>query len=214
LGGVTRRFPELRFSFQEGGVGWAATLYADLISHWEKHSPAVLDKFDPANVDHELMLELFQKYGSSYGELKNQPEAERSGLLWGTPDEKPEDHDEFAPCRITKKEDIRDLFVPKFFFGCEGDDRLTALAFDQRKMPFRSRLNALYSSDLGHFDLPDMRDAAAEAYELVEHELITDDDFRDFVFTNPVHFFTALNRDFFKGTRVEDAANKLIAAER
>ncbi len=212
LGGVTRRFPELRFSFQEGGVAWAATLYADLIGHWEKHSPDVLYRCDPAELDHKLMAELFLKYGDSYGELKNHPEAERSGLLWGTP-EKREDLDEWARCGIKKKEDIRDLFVPKFYFGCEGDDRLTALAFDRKKLPFRSRLNALYSSDLGHFDLPDMRDAAAEAYELVEHELITDEDFRDFVFANPVHFFTALNRDFFKGTRVEADAKKLIASE-
>ncbi len=212
LGGVTRRFPQLRFSFQEGGVAWAATLYADLISHWEKHSSAVVEKFDPAQIDHELMRELFLKYGNAYGDLKNHPEAERSGLLWGSPEEKPEDRDEFGRCGIAKREDIRDLFVPKFYFGCEGDDRLTSLAFDSRKLPFRSRLNALYSSDLGHFDLPDMRDAAAEAYELVEKELITGDDFRDFVFSNPVQFFTALNRDFFKGTRVEEAANKLIQA--
>ena len=213
LGGVTRRFPQLRFSFQEGGVAWAATLYADLISHWEKHSSSAVEKFDPAQIDHDLMRALFLKHGAPYGELKKDPEAERSGLLWGSPQEKAEDRDEFARCEITRKEDIRDLFVPKFFFGCEGDDRLTALAFDRKKLPFGSRLNALYSSDLGHFDLPDMRDAAAEAYELVEHELITDDDFRDFVFANPVHFFTALNRDFFKGTRVEAEANKLIASE-
>ncbi len=212
LGGVTRRFPELRFSFQEGGVAWAATLYADLIGHWEKHSPDVLYRCDPAELDHKLLSELFLKYGDTYGELKQQPEAERSGLLWGTP-EKREDLDEWARCGIKKREDIRDLFVPKFYFGCEGDDRLTALAFDRKKLPFGSRLNALYSSDLGHFDLPDMRDAAAEAYELVEHELITDDDFRDFVFANPVHFFTALNREFFKGTRVEGDANRLIASE-
>ena len=213
LGGVTRRFPQLRFSFQEGGVAWAATLYADLISHWEKHSSSAVEKFDPAQIDHDLMRALFLKHGAPYGELKKDPEAERSGLLWGSPQEKAEDRDEFARCEISKKEDIRDLFVPKFFFGCEGDDRLTALAFDRKKLPFGSRLNALYSYDLGHFDLPDMRDAAAEAYELVEHELITHDDFRDFVFANPVHFFTALNRDFFKGTRVEAEANKLIASE-
>jgi hypothetical protein len=40
-----------------------------------------------------------------------------------------DDLDEFARCAITRKEDIRDLFVPKFFFGCEGDDRMTALAY-------------------------------------------------------------------------------------
>src|SRR6266566_455660 len=36
LGGVTRRFPELRFAFLEGGVGWAGQLFGDLIEHWER----------------------------------------------------------------------------------------------------------------------------------------------------------------------------------
>src|SRR5882757_11139236 len=36
LGGVTRRFPELRFAFLEGGVGWASQLFGDVIEHWER----------------------------------------------------------------------------------------------------------------------------------------------------------------------------------
>ncbi len=31
LGGVPQRFPTLRFAFQEGGVAWAAALYANLV---------------------------------------------------------------------------------------------------------------------------------------------------------------------------------------
>src|SRR6266571_568221 len=38
LGGVTRRFPELRFAFLEGGVGCASQLLGDLIEHWERRS--------------------------------------------------------------------------------------------------------------------------------------------------------------------------------
>jgi predicted TIM-barrel fold metal-dependent hydrolase len=209
LGGVTRRFPELRFSFLEGGVAWAATLFADLIGHWEKHNIKTIENCDPKLLDHELMRELFLKYGERYGNRRLEPESERSELLWGTRED-PADLDEWARCEIRNKEDIRDLFVPKFYFGCEGDDRLTALAFDRAKNALGCRLNALYSSDLGHFDLPDMRDAAAEAYELVEHGLITDDDFRDFVFANPVRYFTALNRDFFKGTSVEKDVDRML----
>ncbi len=33
LGGVSQRFPELRFLFLEGGVGWARSLLADLAGH-------------------------------------------------------------------------------------------------------------------------------------------------------------------------------------
>ncbi len=212
FGGVTRRFPQLRFSFLEGGVAWAATLYSDMIGHWEKHGVQAVENMNPANLDHALMSQLFTKYGEKYGDRRFNPESERSGLLWGSA-EKSEDLDEWKRCKIERREDIRDLFVPKFYFGCEGDDRLTALAFDSKKLPFRSKLNALYSSDLGHFDLPDMRDAAAEAFELVEDDLISEEDFRDFVFANPARFFTALNRDFFKGTRVESDVAKLIATE-
>jgi hypothetical protein len=130
--------------------------------------------------------------------------------LWGTR-EAEADLDEWAPCKIERKEDIRDLFVPRFYFGCEGDDRVTAWAFDTKKNPLGARLNVLYSSDLGHWDLPDMREAAEEAYELVEDGIISEEDFRDFVFVNPVRFLTALNPDFFKGTAVEQDVAKLLA---
>ncbi|MGH7002176.1 MAG: hypothetical protein ACREEA_11805, partial [Stellaceae bacterium] len=114
--------------------------------------------------------------------------------------------DEWALAGIESRDDIRERFIPKFFFGCEGDDRMTALAFNSNFNPTRSRLGAIYSSDLGHWDLTDMRDAAYEAWELVEHGLINEDDFRDFVFVNPVRAKTDVNPDFFKGTVVERAA--------
>jgi hypothetical protein len=56
-----------------------------------------------------------------------------------------------------------------------------------------------------------MRDAAVEAYELVEKGLISEEDFKDFVFVNPVRFVTATNPDFFKGTRIEQDVEKLVA---
>ena len=102
--------------------------------------------------------------------------------------------------------------MPKFFFGCEGDDRMSALAFDPRMNPIGARLNAIYSSDIGHFDIPDMRDAGYEAYEMVEDGLIDSDDFRDFVFTNAVRAKTDVNPDFFKGTRVEAAVASVLKA--
>jgi predicted TIM-barrel fold metal-dependent hydrolase len=210
LGGVTRRFPGLRFAFLEGGVAWAATLYADLISHWEKRNRGAIGNLDPKKLDRDLMHKLFGEYGADYGEqLVARLGEDRSHLLWGT-EEDPATLDEFARCGIERKEDIRDLFVPRFFFGCEGDDRLAALAFDAKKNPMGSRLGAIYSSDIGHFDLPDMRDAAREAYELVEDGAVTEDDFRDFVFTNPVRAKTDVNPDFFKGTRVEQDVERLL----
>ena len=70
-------------------------------------------------------------------------------------------------------------------------------------MPFNTRLNALYGSDIGHWDVPEMRQVGHEAYELAEDGIITADDFRDFVLVNPVRLWTGTNPDFFKGTIVE-----------
>jgi predicted TIM-barrel fold metal-dependent hydrolase len=209
FGGVTRRFPQLTFSFLEGGAGWACGLLADLAGHWEKHNAESAHRCDPAHLDQPLLERLFHEYGAVYGERIPYPTEVRSDLLWGR-EEKPEDIDEWARCGIKRREDIRDLFVPNFFFGCEGDDSLTALAFDSRKNAFGAHLNAIYSSDLGHFDLPDMRNAAKEAYELVERGLINHEDFRDFVFANPVQAKTRVNPHFFEGTAVEDAADSVV----
>ena len=74
-----------------------------------------------------------------------------------------------------------------------------------------ARLNAIFSSDIGHFDVPDMTAVVPEAYELVEHELITDDDFRDFMFANAVRFWGEVNPDFFKDTVVEKQSAGLLA---
>jgi hypothetical protein len=75
-----------------------------------------------------------------------------------------------------------------------------------------SRLNALFSSDIGHFDVPDMSEVVPEAYELVEHALLNEDDFRDFMFENVVRFYGQVNPDFFKGTVVERPAAEVLAA--
>jgi len=166
--------------------------------------------YNPAALDQALIERLFREYSpAAYGGRMPYPNEFRSNILWGR-EEKPEDIDEWALCGVKRREDIRDLFVPNFFFGCEGDDSMTALAFDTRKNAFGARLNVVYSSDLGHYDLPDMRDAASEAWELVEHGLISERDFCDFVFTNPVLAKTKVNPAFFAGTVVDDAAASLL----
>lgn len=210
FGGVTRRFPGLTFSFLEGGAAWACALLADLAGHWDKRNREAVHRCDPAKLDQALIERLFREYSPAvYRGRMPYPSEMRSDILWGR-EEKPEDIDEFERCGVNRREDIRDLFVPNFFFGCEGDDLMTALAFDTRKNAFGARLNVLYSSDLGHYDLPDMRNAAAEPWELVERGLISETDFRDFVFTNPVLAKAKVNPDFFAGTLVQDAAASLL----
>ena len=56
LGGVTRRFPDLNFAFLEGGVAWAASLYSDLIGHWEKRNLRALhEHLDPQRIDRDAL---------------------------------------------------------------------------------------------------------------------------------------------------------------
>ena len=121
-----------------------------------------------------------------------------------------EDLDDFSACRITRKRDWIDLYVAPFYFGCEADDRSNAWAFGKHN-PFGSKLNALYSSDIGHFDVIDMRDPLAEAHEMVEDGVITADNFRDFTFANAVHLWGSQNPRFFEGTAVARAAAEELA---
>ena len=72
-------------------------------------------------------------------------------------------------------------------------------------------MNTLFGSDIGHFDVPDMTEVLVEAYEGVEDGIITEEDFRDFVFGNPVRFWTSTNPNFFKGTAVEAQVQKFLA---
>lgn len=210
FGGVTRRFPTLRFAFQEGGAGWARVLFGDLVGHFKMHGTQALAQFDPANMDRELFRKLCLDYGGSrfYDKFPKSAD-EVCDVMWGRPED-PADLDEFALAGITKPSDVRDRFIPNFFFGCEGDDRVTTYAFDAHKNPFGVKLNVIYGSDIGHRDLADMRNAAAEAYEMVEEGLITNDDFRDFVFVNPVKLHAGMNPEFFKGTAVERAVDSLL----
>jgi predicted TIM-barrel fold metal-dependent hydrolase len=210
LGGVTRRFPGLNMAFLEGGSGWACMLYGDLLGHWEKRSRKGLEQTDPRNLDRSLLMELADTYG--YGDILA---ALRGRDGWPSPgDEKltggVADLDDYAACKITRKEDWRDLFVTPFYFGCEADDPSNVWAFNSRANPLGARLNAIFSSDIGHFDVPDMTEVLSEAYEMVEHGLVTSDDFRDFTFGNVVRLFGRQNPQFFEGTRVAQQAAALI----
>jgi predicted TIM-barrel fold metal-dependent hydrolase len=209
LGGVTRRFPGLAFGLLEGGVGWACSLYADLVSHWEKRNIDAIHHLDPKRIDVPLLMKLFAEYG------EGRFTADLEGLEESFTKLEPEPPvlDEWSACRIEKAEDVRDLFVPSFYFGCEADDPMVAWAFDQRVNPMGARLRAMFSSDIGHWDVPDMSDVLHEAHELVDRELLDADDFREFVFTNPMRFYTSGRRDFFEGTRVADDVRRAIDPE-
>jgi predicted TIM-barrel fold metal-dependent hydrolase len=211
MGGVTRRFPSLKVAFLEGGIGWACSLFADLLGHWEKRNRKAIEHYDPANINREMLVNLFAQYGGKMVEGK----LGQVGNL-GPYAAHPENYanaDEWVRCEIERAEDIRELFVPHFYFGCEADDPINTWAYNAAVNPFGARLNIMLGSDIGHWDVPDMTKVLEEAYEPVERGLITEEGFRDFVFTNVATFYAGLNPDFFKGTAVEHQASKLLAAK-
>jgi predicted TIM-barrel fold metal-dependent hydrolase len=210
MGGVTRRFPTLKMGFLEGGVGWACGLYCDLIGHWKKRNREALEEVNPANLDTAKLAKLVGQYGGKWIEqwrdnLESIVQPDLTPNIGGITE-----LDDYAACKIKRPEDIRDLFVNNFYFGCEADDPLNSYAFNRKANPYGAKMNVLFGSDIGHFDVQDMSDVVPEAYELVEDELITADDFRDFMFTNPVRFWGEANPNFFKGTRVEKEARTLL----
>jgi predicted TIM-barrel fold metal-dependent hydrolase len=213
LGGVTQRFPTLNFAFLEGGVAWASELYAGLVGHCGKRNPTVIGNYDPQNIDLELLADLFAEYGQNMIEGRPDPATDvfRSPNGWLQHKDTLIAH-ELDNLGIKNGEDLRRLFEPNFYFGCEADDPLVSVGFDRRLNPFGARLKAMFSSDIGHWDVPDMTEVLEEAYELVERELLDERDFEEFVFRNPAMLHAGMNPDFFKGTVVEADVAKLLAA--
>lgn len=211
LGGVTRRFPDLNFAFLEGGVGFACLLYADLIGHWRIRSREALADTDPANLDVALLTELTARYGGD--EMLAAVKAGRGYSTANGADTTGHiaDIDDYSRCHITNERDFRTLFVDRFWFGCEAEDPANAWAFNRRNNPHEARLNAMFGSDIGHFDVHDMGGVLPEAHELVDEGRITSADFRAFVFENAVRFWGQTNPDFFAGTTVAAAARAELA---
>jgi predicted TIM-barrel fold metal-dependent hydrolase len=201
LGGVTRRVPQLRLALLEGGVHWAVALLGDLISHWEKRNIEAVQIYDPRVIDLAEIERLVAKYGSRLT-------ARGPGALSAASFAGPGPYDDFEHVGVASAEALADRFLPNFYFGCEADDPMTAAAFDTARTPFGRPLRAMFSSDIGHWDVPDMREVLVDAYEAVERAWLTRAAFRDFAFANAVRFYTDTNRDFFAGTAIEGAVSR------
>ncbi len=207
LGGVTRRFPELRVGFLEGGVAWACSLYADLLGHWSKRNSEAIHELDPDRLDVDGLMSFAAEYGDET--VRNQ--IDRLHDFFARPAARPAQLDEFSRAVIKKAEDIRDIFVPNFYFGCEADDPLAAWAFNSKVNPLGARLRAMIGSDISHWDVRDMTEPVEEAFELVEHGTLSREDFRDFAFLNPVRLHAGMNPRFFEGTVCEKAVADVLA---
>ena len=200
FGGVSHRFPMLNFGFLEGGVAWAQILANDIVEHWEKrNAEAMSANLDPDKLDVELLAKLFDQYGNSHltGErIRRTPHSRLSQP--GRPDP----FDEFGASGMKEVGDLKRLFADRFWFGCEADDRMMAVAFNRRFNSAGARLNAMFGSDIGHWDVMDARSVVSEAWSLVQAKLLTEADFRELVFVNPAALHLGMNPDFFRGTAI------------
>jgi hypothetical protein len=204
MGGVTRRFPDLHFGFLEGGVAWAAQLYADLLGHHEKRNADVVGMFDPRRFDVDLCSQLLDRFATGRIAERRDRYERNAAKAKAAPLSDELGFDDFAESLLTAPEQIVDIFTRQFHFGCEADDALNSLAFDRGVLPHGVTLRAMFASDIGHWDVPDMRGVLPEAWELVEAGLLDEAEFRDFTCGNIVHMLTAGNPDFFAGTAVAE----------
>ena len=213
FGGVLERFPSLRFGMLEGGVGWACNLLTDTIGHWQKrHAQAVQANARPANLDLGRLGNLLAEYrGARYQDKIADIVASASTLKpfytaeTLTAREAPHPIDDFARANIACVDDLRRLFAQRFFCGCEADDPSAAWGFHHAH-----RVNPMFSSDVGHFGVIDMSEVLDEAQELVQRELISVDEFKEFTFGNVAKLHTAQNPDYVKGTVVEQAVRSAV----
>jgi predicted TIM-barrel fold metal-dependent hydrolase len=208
FGGVPRRFPELRFAFQEGGVAWACNLYSDILGHFEKRNKDAIGHYDPRELDLDQLRSLFDEYASD--DMRVRAERFTYGLnMLSELEDDPAVIDEFASSLVTGPDDVLDIFTRQYHFGCEADDPMNALAFNRDLNPHGARLRGVFASDIGHWDVPEFRGVLPEAYELVEDGHFSEEDFMEFVFGNPVSLWAGANPAFFKGTVVESAVDKV-----
>jgi predicted TIM-barrel fold metal-dependent hydrolase len=214
LGGVPGRFPQLRFGFLEGGVAWACQLHADVVGHWDKRNrDAVKANLQPSNLDLVRLRGLFEQHGGTllgarFDEFLGSPSSTRPFTDLTELTESELDLDEFASAAVNGPADLNEWFGQRFFYGCESDDKLAAWAFARSA---GTRLRAMWGSDIGHFDVVDMRQVLPEAFELVEDGLLSSEDFEDFVYRNAVRLHTTGNPAFFAGTRIEKNVAELLA---
>ncbi|MBW4579015.1 MAG: amidohydrolase family protein [Tildeniella nuda ZEHNDER 1965/U140] len=217
FGGVTRRFPQLRIAMLEGGADWGAHVYIHLVDRFGKRNLKALQNYNPALTNSEELFEIFEQYG---GEItKGYPLSKEAlteavlGSSFTRYSRQPnaDELEDFAAAGIETIEDIRDRWVNSFFFGSESDDRTIATAFNHKANPLGVKINAIYSSDVGHWDVPDITLPLAESWELVEEGVISEADFKAYVFENPYKLYTEANPDFFKGTAIESKVAKVEA---
>jgi hypothetical protein len=144
-------------------VAWASSLLAGIVSHREKRNIKAIEHYNPARLDKELMRKLFKEYGES--DVAERVDRLDDGLdLLSYGPELPWEVDLFAESLVNGTEDFLNTFANRFYFGCEADDPMNALAFASELNTGNVTLPAIFASDIGHWDVPDIRGVVPEAY--------------------------------------------------
>jgi predicted TIM-barrel fold metal-dependent hydrolase len=206
LGGVFRRFPQLRVGFLEGGVAWGAALLADVVGHWSKRGGHAIADLDPERLDVAAVVSLVERYGDDQMRANTDRIAEYLSRRPG----RPAQLDEFAAAGLSDLDDVLEPFERRMYFGCEADDPLVGVAFGIDLEGTPARLRPMLGSDVSHWDAPVMGDVMVEAYELLERGVLDADQFREFTFTNAVRMHGGANPGFFRGTAVEAEAAAVL----
>ncbi len=133
----------MRFAFLEDGVAWGCSILSDLTSHWEKRNGTVIQEFNPANLDRARLAELLKQYDGK--KLSSRWDELEWSVMSGLGTTVPKELDDFAACKIKRKADIANLFVPNFYFGCEPDDPTVTYAFAKAN-PFGAKLGTVLGS--------------------------------------------------------------------
>ena len=196
--GVPHRHPDLRLAFLEGGVTWAVQFVADLVGHWEKRGPDGIGAYDPMALDGARFDALMAEHA---GALRTH---DGIGDILRRQFSTAETHEDFALSGVGGPDEIVELVSRGYAFGCEADDPLTGLAFDVDRLPGRRPLRAMFSSDIGHWDVPNMLDVLPELYEHIEHGWLDETAMRAFACDNAHRFYTDANPAFFAGTPLAD----------
>lgn len=204
LGGVAARFPRQHFGFLECGVTWAVQLLSDLIGRWDKRGGRNIERLDPAQIDRAEWDALLDRYGG-----ERFADASLRATMLAQSDNAPPDVDDFRDAGVDGPDAIAALF-DRFFFGCEADDPTTAWAYAAAANPAGAQLRAVLGSDIGHWDVTDMRDVLSEAYELVEDGRLDAAQFRRFACDDPIRLHAGMNPAFFAGTPVADHARHVL----
>ena len=177
----------MRIALLEAGAAWGTNVLTHLVDRFEKRGNDHVQQYNPANIDRQLIIDLYRQHGQELFKGREYSDDQIIESVFGVAsafrfrEQKAEDINDFALAKIQNKQDIFDRWVPNFYFGNEADDRTIVGALHPQATPFNQKVNALFSSDSGHWDVPELTEPLAETWDLVQEGAITAEDFKALV---------------------------------